>query len=52
LETVPIGLVASDWGGQKVEAFSSPDALHDKTCGGTVKPQDNIVNYQPNPTDS
>ena len=32
---VPIGLVASDWGGQTVEAFSSPDALNDKTCGGT-----------------
>lgn len=32
---VPIGLVASDWGGQRVEAFSSPDALHDRTCGGT-----------------
>ena len=24
---VPIGLVDSDWGGQKVECFSSPDAL-------------------------
>ena len=35
---MPIGLVASDWGGQKVEAFSSPDALNDTTCGGTVKP--------------
>eukprot|EP00050_Salpingoeca_kvevrii_P022110 m.121236 g.121236 ORF g.121236 m.121236 type:complete len:810 (+) comp9600_c0_seq5:87-2516(+) len=33
---VPIGLVASDWGGQRVEAFSSPDALNDTTCGGTV----------------
>eukprot|EP00750_Incisomonas_marina_P009528 INCI16034.8.p1 GENE.INCI16034.8~~INCI16034.8.p1 ORF type:complete len:299 (+),score=45.40 INCI16034.8:242-1138(+) len=33
---VPIGLVASDWGGQTVEAFSSPDALADTTCGGTV----------------
>ena len=32
---VPIGLLASDWGGQKVEAFSSPDALADATCGGT-----------------
>ena len=35
---VPIGLVASDWGGQRVECFSSPDALADKTCGGTVTP--------------
>ena len=32
---VPIGLVASDWGGQKVECFSSPDAMADATCGGT-----------------
>lgn len=31
---VPIGLVASDWGGQRVEAFSSPDAMADTTCGG------------------
>ena len=36
-EEIPIGLVASDWGGQKVEAFSSPDAMADTTCGGTVK---------------
>jgi len=33
---VPIGLVASDWGGQPIEVFSSTDALNDKTCGGTV----------------
>ena len=33
--SVPIGLVASDWGGQTVEAFSSPAALADTTCGGT-----------------
>ena len=33
--TVPIGLIASDWGGQRVECFSSPDALADTTCGGT-----------------
>eukprot|EP00980_Cylindrotheca_fusiformis_P016769 scaffold5048_cov121-Cylindrotheca_fusiformis.AAC.20 len=33
--SVPIGLVVSCWGGQKVEAFSSPDALNDETCGGT-----------------
>ena len=33
---VPIGLIASDWGGQRVECFSSPDALADTTCGGTV----------------
>lgn len=32
---VPIGLVTSCWGGQKVECFSSPDALDDDTCGGT-----------------
>ena len=32
---VPIGLVASDWGGQKVECFSSPEAMADATCGGT-----------------
>jgi len=32
---VPIGLVSSCWGGQKIETFSSPDALADKTCGGT-----------------
>eukprot|EP00043_Microstomoeca_roanoka_P000473 m.27831 g.27831 ORF g.27831 m.27831 type:complete len:504 (+) comp10338_c0_seq2:59-1570(+) len=37
---VPIGLIASDWGGQPVEAFSSPDALADNTCGGTVKPSE------------
>jgi len=33
---VPIGLVASDWGGQAIEVFSSPEALGDKTCGGTA----------------
>ena len=33
---VPIGLVASDWGGQPIEVFSSPDALNDTTCGGTA----------------
>jgi len=27
----PIGLVATDWGGTPVEAWSSPDAL--KKCG-------------------
>ena len=32
---VPIGLMASDWGGQPIEPFMSPDALADKTCGGT-----------------
>lgn len=35
---VPIGLLASDWGGQPIEPFMSPDALADQTCGGTVKP--------------
>ena len=34
--TVPIGLVASTWGGQPIENFSSWDALIDDTCGGTV----------------
>ncbi|CAJ1925601.1 unnamed protein product [Cylindrotheca closterium] len=33
---IPIGLVTSCWGGQRVEAFSSPDALADASCGGTV----------------
>jgi hypothetical protein len=32
---VPIGLVAADWGGEPIEPFMSPDALADKTCGGT-----------------
>ena len=36
---VPIGLVASDWGGQAIQVFSSPDALKDTTCGGTVPQQ-------------
>jgi sialate O-acetylesterase len=34
-QKVPIGLVASSWGGQTVETFSSPDAIGDETCGGT-----------------
>lgn len=34
--TVPIGLLVSCWGGQKVETFSSADALADETCGGTL----------------
>jgi sialate O-acetylesterase len=34
--TVPVGLLVSCWGGQKVEAFSSADALADETCGGTL----------------
>lgn len=34
--TVPIGLVASDWGGQEIQVFMSPEALNDTTCGGTV----------------
>jgi sialate O-acetylesterase len=33
---IPIGLIVSCWGGQKVETFSSPDALADESCGGTV----------------
>jgi sialate O-acetylesterase len=32
---VPIGLVSSCWGGQRIETFSSPDALADESCGGT-----------------
>ena len=32
---VPIGLVASDVGGVKIETLMSDDALHDDTCGGT-----------------
>ena len=36
---VPIGLLASDWGGEPIEPFMSADALADKTCGGT-KPQE------------
>ena len=34
---VPVGLVDADWGGQRVECFSSPEALADDTCGGTLK---------------
>ena len=33
--SVPIGLMASDWGGQPIQPFMSPDALADTTCGGT-----------------
>ena len=47
---VPIGLVGSDWGGQKVEAFSSPDALADKTCGGT-QPSDDANAYDESKND-
>ena len=35
LGAVPIGLMASDWGGQPIQPFMSPDALADTTCGGT-----------------
>jgi len=35
---VPIGLIASSWGGQPIEPFMSPDALSDQTCGGTKAP--------------
>jgi len=35
---VPIGLISSAWGGQRIETFSSPDALADKTCGGVTMP--------------
>ena len=37
LKNIPIGLVASAWGGQKIEHFSSLDALADETCG-SIKP--------------
>lgn len=40
--SVPIGLVTSCWGGQKVEFFSSPDALADETCGGITSAYQNI----------
>ena len=40
LEGVPVGLISSSWGGQTVEAFSSPAALADKTCGGIVSRND------------
>jgi sialate O-acetylesterase len=33
---VPIGLVASAFCGQSVESFSSPEALADRSCGGTL----------------
>eukprot|EP00729_Bicosta_minor_P012061 gene12061-11421_t len=32
---VPVGLVASSWGGEPIEPFMSADALADQTCGGT-----------------
>ena len=35
---IPIGLITSCWGGQRVETFSSPEALNDETCGGTIPP--------------
>ena len=38
-----LAVVASDWGGQTVETFSSPDALKDATCGGTVAPKEGKV---------
>ena len=37
---VPIGLMGDDWGGEPIEPFMSADALADKTCGGTVSPED------------
>lgn len=40
---VPIGLVTSCWGGQKVECFSSPDALDDDTCGGTQQSNSGLL---------
>jgi sialate O-acetylesterase len=42
-QRVPIGIVASSWGGQTVETFSSPDAIGDETCGGT-KLEEEIAN--------
>ena len=47
---VPIGLVASDWGGQRVECFSSADALADKTCGGTQPPGGTAAGAAPTTT--
>jgi sialate O-acetylesterase len=41
-QRVPIGIVASSWGGQTVETFSSLDAIGDETCGGT-KPEEEIA---------
>jgi sialate O-acetylesterase len=34
----PIGIIIVAWGGQPIELFSSPQALKDETCGGTVVP--------------
>lgn len=31
---VPIGIVGTYWGGQKIERFMTPDAMADTTCGG------------------
>ena len=33
---VPIGVVASDVGGVKIETLMSEEALVDETCGGTA----------------
>lgn len=49
--SVPIGLLTSCWGGQKVEAFSSPDAMADKTCGGTVEEYKEVNAAQPTNND-
>lgn len=35
---VPIGLVEAAYGGQRIETFSSPAALNDRSCGGTREP--------------
>eukprot|EP00563_Minutocellus_polymorphus_P017739 CAMPEP_0197720292 /NCGR_PEP_ID=MMETSP1434-20131217/3704_1 /TAXON_ID=265543 /ORGANISM="Minutocellus polymorphus, Strain CCMP3303" /LENGTH=543 /DNA_ID=CAMNT_0043305137 /DNA_START=238 /DNA_END=1869 /DNA_ORIENTATION=+ len=43
-EKVPIGLVSAPWGGQSVTAFSSPDAMSDSTCGGTIDSTDIYAN--------
>ncbi|CEM35958.1 unnamed protein product [Vitrella brassicaformis CCMP3155] len=32
--TVPIGLVTSAWGGQRIESFMSAAAINDLSCGG------------------
>ena len=39
----PIGLVATDWGGTPVEAWSSPDAL--KKCGMDGKHNPQVHKY-------
>ena len=44
--TIPIGIVVSAWGGQPIEPFSSPEALKDETCGGTVLPPRDVASAE------